>query len=184
MMHFLNWTTRSSRLVLRTNPVHRREATLHALFTRLSRNMAFPLRITRLFRTYFSCGSMNVRLIWLSSRATSMGLTKPTPHLSAILSRASTRTKNLFTFRSDKQASSDSTFSSNTEYRPSSVASFLSRLSSFKLATYANKPEQIDAVAASRCGWTNDGKDRLLCSICGASWVVVGREGMSREAGE
>ncbi|KAF9448311.1 zf-C3HC-domain-containing protein [Macrolepiota fuliginosa MF-IS2] len=111
------------------------------------------------------------------------GLTKPTPHLSAILARATTRTKSLFSFRSDKQAaSSNSTFSSNAEYRPSSVASFLSRLATFKLATYANKPPQIDAVAASKCGWINDGKDRLVCGICGASWVVAGRDGMSREA--
>jgi hypothetical protein len=59
----------------------------------------------------------------------------------------------------------------------------LSRLSTFKLATYANKPQQIDAVAASKCGWTNDGKDRLVCGICGSSWVVAGRDGMTRDAG-
>ncbi|EKM78600.1 hypothetical protein AGABI1DRAFT_128887 [Agaricus bisporus var. burnettii JB137-S8] len=111
------------------------------------------------------------------------GLTKPTPHLSAILSRASTRTKNLFSFRSDRKSSaSDPDFTSNAEYRPSSIPSFLSRLSTFKLATYANKPSQIDAVAASRCGWTNDGKDRLVCGICGAAWVVGNRDGMSRDA--
>ncbi|KAI6102159.1 hypothetical protein F5141DRAFT_1217742 [Pisolithus sp. B1] len=29
------------------------------------------------------------------------------------------------------------------------------------LATYANKPSQIDAFAVAKCGWINDGKDRL-----------------------
>ncbi len=72
--------------------------------------------------------------------------------------------------------------SGNVEYRPSSISSFLSRLSTFKLATYANKPPALDAVAASKCGWVNDGKDRLLCGICNASWVVAGKDGMSRDA--
>ncbi|KAF7330464.1 hypothetical protein MVEN_02485500 [Mycena venus] len=68
------------------------------------------------------------------------------------------------------------------EYRPSSIPSFLTRLATFKLATYANKPPQLDAVAAAKCGWTNDGKDRLVCGLCSVSWVVAGREGMSRDA--
>ncbi|KAJ3572549.1 hypothetical protein NP233_g3003 [Leucocoprinus birnbaumii] len=118
-----------------------------------------------------------------SSPSVTPGLTKPTPHLSAILARATTRTKSLLSLNSSKNShSSDLTLSSSAEYRPSSIASFLSRLSTFKLATYANKPPQIDAVAASKCGWTNDGKDRLVCGVCGASWVVAGRDGMSRDA--
>ena len=72
---------------------------------------------------------------------------------------------------------------STKDFSPSSVPSFLSRLATFKLSTYANKPSQIDAVAAARYGWVNEGKDRLMCGICNASWVVAGREGMSRDAG-
>lgn len=71
-----------------------------------------------------------------------------------------------------------------SEYRPSSIVSFLSRLSTYKLSTYANKPAAIDAVAASRAGWTNEGKDRLYCSICKCAWIVASREGMSKDAGE
>ena len=76
-----------------------------------------------------------------------------------------------------------STPSVASEYRPSSTSSFLSRLSTFKLTTYANKPAAIDAVAAAKCGWVNDGKDRLVCGICGVSWVVANKDGMNREAG-
>jgi hypothetical protein len=60
----------------------------------------------------------------------------------------------------------------------------LSRLATYKLATFANKPPTIDAVAASKCGWINVGKDRLVCGICNVSWVVAGRDGMSRDAGK
>ena len=110
-------------------------------------------------------------------------MTKPTPHLSAILNRAGT--KDLLSLRSEENVvSSTSVFSEGTEYRPSSIVSFLSRLSTFKLSSYANKPLLIDAVAASKCGWMNTGKDRLACGICGASWVVAGRDGMSRDAGK
>ncbi|KAF9268188.1 zf-C3HC-domain-containing protein [Marasmius fiardii PR-910] len=105
---------------------------------------------------------------------------KSTPHLTAILSRAATRTRD--TFNKTRTASPVPPSGSNTDYRPSSIPSFLNRLSTFKLSTYANKPPQIDAVAASKCGWINDGKDRLVCGICGVSWVVTGREGMTREA--
>ncbi|KAF9061424.1 C3HC zinc finger-like-domain-containing protein [Rhodocollybia butyracea] len=68
------------------------------------------------------------------------------------------------------------------DYRPSSIQSFLGRLDTFKLATYANKPTSLDAVAAAKCGWVNDGKDRLVCGICSTSWVVAGKEGMTRDA--
>ncbi|KAJ8086875.1 hypothetical protein PM082_005700 [Marasmius tenuissimus] len=105
-------------------------------------------------------------------------LSKSAPHLSAILTRAATRTRE----RLSKSSSPGPSVSTTADYRPSSIPSFLNRLSTFKLSTYGNKPPQIDAVAASKCGWTNDGKDRLVCGICGVSWVVAGREGMSREA--
>ncbi|KAL0067635.1 hypothetical protein AAF712_005350 [Marasmius tenuissimus] len=107
-------------------------------------------------------------------------LSKSAPHLSAILTRAATRTRE----RLSKSSSPGPSVSTTADYRPSSIPSFLNRLSTFKLSTYGNKPPQIDAVAASKCGWTNDGKDRLVCGICGVSWVVAGREGMSREAGK
>lgn len=109
-------------------------------------------------------------------------LSKSTPHLTAILTRAATRTRKAlpFTFSSTPPPPLPAT----AEYRPSSIPSFLARLATFKLVTYANKPPQLDAVAASKCGWINDGKDRLVCGLCGVSWVVAGREGMSRDAGE
>ncbi|KAN0132929.1 hypothetical protein V8E53_009294 [Lactarius tabidus] len=65
------------------------------------------------------------------------------------------------------------------EYRPSSTQSLLERLATYKLDTYANKPSTIDAVAAAKCGWVNDGKDRLVCGICKVTWVLAGREGMN-----
>ncbi|KAI0058669.1 zf-C3HC-domain-containing protein [Artomyces pyxidatus] len=102
-----------------------------------------------------------------------------TPHLAAILARTATKTRKAIPhkFRSSTPLSS-----STSEYRPSSTPSFLSRLATFKLNTYSNKPPAIDAVAASKCGWINDGKDRLVCGICAVSWVLAGREGMSKDA--
>ncbi|KAF5367536.1 hypothetical protein D9758_003813 [Tetrapyrgos nigripes] len=107
---------------------------------------------------------------------------KSTPHLSAILSRAATRTRKAMPFQSERAKSSPLSSSLLVDYRPSSITSFLARLSTYKLATYANKPSAIDAVAAAKCGWVNDGKDRLVCGICNVSWVVAGRDGMSRDA--
>lgn len=51
------------------------------------------------------------------------------------------------------------------------------------MATYRDKPRQIDAVVAARCGWKNDGLDRLVCEYCSATWVVASTAGMSRDAG-
>jgi hypothetical protein len=69
-------------------------------------------------------------------------------------------------------------------YRPASASDFLERLSTFKLSTYRDKPTSIDAVAAARCGWRNEGgKDRLACNVCGAGWIVGNTTGMTREAG-
>ncbi|RXW21753.1 hypothetical protein EST38_g4091 [Candolleomyces aberdarensis] len=113
-----------------------------------------------------------------SSTAPELGA--KTPHLTAILSRVASKAKNAFTFKFNSE--SPSFLPASAEYRPSSLQSFLARLETFKLATYANKPTNINAVAASRCGWTNDGKDRLVCGLCNSSWVVAGREGMSRDA--
>ncbi|ESK94472.1 hypothetical protein Moror_8130 [Moniliophthora roreri MCA 2997] len=113
-----------------------------------------------------------------SSLGTNFGsLSKSTPHLTAILSRAASRTRNTFAHRD-----SPAPLSPLADYRPSSIPSFLNRLSTFKLSTYANKPPQIDAVAAAKCGWINDGKDRLVCGICNVSWVLANKDGMTRDA--
>jgi len=73
--------------------------------------------------------------------------------------------------------------SSRPPYRPTSTHDFLTRLSTFKLSTYRDKPRIIDAVAAAKCGWRNDGQDRLVCDNCSAAWVVGPTSGMSRDAG-
>ncbi|KZT73623.1 zf-C3HC-domain-containing protein [Daedalea quercina L-15889] len=109
-------------------------------------------------------------------------LSKTAPHLAAILSRSATRTRQALPWKLGQPPRPTATPSSTAEYRPSSMQSFLSRLSTFKLSTYSNKPPAIDAVAAAKCGWVNDGKDRLVCGICDVSWVIAGREGMSRDA--
>ncbi|VDB86670.1 unnamed protein product [Peniophora sp. CBMAI 1063] len=97
------------------------------------------------------------------------------PRLAALLARTATKTRKPFNFaRRPSNIAHD--------YRPSSTASFLARLETYKLNTYSNKPPEIDAVAASKCGWVNDGKDRLKCGLCDASWVVVGREKMNKDA--
>ncbi|KAI0649379.1 zf-C3HC-domain-containing protein [Trametes meyenii] len=110
-------------------------------------------------------------------------LSKTAPHLAAILSRTATRTRKALPFRFGQLTKPTTNATPSTsEYRPSSTTSFLNRLSSYKLSTYGNKPPAIDAVAAAKCGWVNDGKDRLVCGICGVSWVIANRDGMTREA--
>ncbi|KZT19118.1 zf-C3HC-domain-containing protein [Neolentinus lepideus HHB14362 ss-1] len=104
------------------------------------------------------------------------------PHLSAILSRAATRTRKALPFRFSSDDTAIPTSPSYGEYRPSSTQSFMLRLATYKLPTYSNKPNAIDAVAAAKCGWINDGKERLVCAMCDASWVLAGRDGLSREA--
>ncbi|KAI9511817.1 C3HC zinc finger-like-domain-containing protein [Russula earlei] len=110
-----------------------------------------------------------------------------TPHLAAILARTAAKARKALPakFRSapTSLSSSGSAFATSYEYRPSSTQSLLERLATYKLNTYANKPPVIDALAAAKCGWSNDGKDRLVCGICRASWVLAGREGMNRDAG-
>ncbi|KZT02602.1 zf-C3HC-domain-containing protein [Laetiporus sulphureus 93-53] len=103
------------------------------------------------------------------------------PHLAAIVSRAATRARSSTPYKLSHVAKT-TTKSFSADYRPSSLQSFLLRLSTYKLSTYANKPPAIDAVAAAKCGWINDGKDRLVCGICSVSWVVAGREGLNRDA--
>lgn len=112
-------------------------------------------------------------------------LSKTAPHLAAILSRSASRARKALPFKLGQMPSTPNLAASRStsEYRPSSMQSFLSRLGTFKLTTYANKPPAIDAVAAAKCGWINNGKDRLVCGMCDISWVVGGREGMSRDAG-
>ncbi|KAH9949974.1 zf-C3HC-domain-containing protein [Amylocystis lapponica] len=111
-------------------------------------------------------------------------LSKSAPHLAAILSRTATRTRKALPFKlgNASPASTLSASRSVSAYRPSSMSSFLSRLATYKLSTYGNKPSAIDAVAAAKCGWINDGRDRLVCGICDISWVVASTHGMSRDA--
>ncbi|KAI0319198.1 C3HC zinc finger-like-domain-containing protein [Amylostereum chailletii] len=104
------------------------------------------------------------------------------PHLAAILSRTATKTRKALPNALARLRSTRTASPSAADYRPSSTPAFLVRLATFKLSTYANKPPTIDAVSAAKCGWINDGKDRLVCGICNSSWVVVGREGMNRQA--
>lgn len=109
------------------------------------------------------------------------------PRLAAILERTSRKARKIIPFRPPQIASisvASSSAAAVSEYRPSSLSSFLSRLSTYQLTTYSNKPSSIDAVAASKHGWTNEGKDRLVCGVCKSSWVLASRDGMSREAGE
>lgn len=108
-------------------------------------------------------------------------LSKTAPNFVSLLSRSASRMRKPVPFKASPP--SPSSTSSTVEYRPSSTASFLARLATYKLTTYANKPTAIDAVAAAKCGWTNEGKDRLACGICGVTWVVVNKDRMSREAG-
>ena len=67
-------------------------------------------------------------------------------------------------------------------YRPSSLDALLARLETFRLTTYSTKPPELEAVQAALAGWTNDGKERLVCNLCHGSWVVAGTGGMTIEA--
>ncbi|KAG9315242.1 zf-C3HC-domain-containing protein [Chiua virens] len=113
-----------------------------------------------------------------SSNTHAVDVSKSAPHLSAIITRSASQ------FRKAPPSNNISTHLVHpvSEYRPSSTDSLLSRLATYKITTYANKPSQIDAVAAAMCGWINDGKDRLVCGICDVSWVLAGREGMTKDA--
>ncbi|KAF9223502.1 zf-C3HC-domain-containing protein [Gyrodon lividus] len=115
-----------------------------------------------------------------SSSTDKIDVSKSAPHLAAILARSAARSKQALSFK--HSSASPSPAHSASEYRPSSMQSFLSRLATYRFATYANKPSQINAVAAAKSGWINDGKDRLVCGICDISWVLAGREGMNKDA--
>nr|GAT60840.1 predicted protein [Mycena chlorophos] len=111
--------------------------------------------------------------------STPASLSKSTPNLTAVLARTAARARKTLPWSSNPPPPP---LPPTAEYRPSSTASFLARLATFKLATYALKPAQIDSVAAAKAGWINDGKDRLVCGLCGMSWVVASRDGMSHDA--
>ena len=111
-------------------------------------------------------------------------LSKNAPHLVALLSRTATRARKVNPFKSPPPpATIVKSGDVASGYRPSSTSSFLQRLATYKLTTYANKPPAIDAVAAAKCGWVNDGRDRLVCGICNVSWVVASTAGLNRDAG-
>lgn len=100
-----------------------------------------------------------------------------TPILSSIISRSPLSRKNTLS------AAALPSEPSASDYSPSSLPSFLSRLSTYKLSTYATKPSYVDAVSAAQAGWINEGKDRLVCCVCHASFVVANRTGLTRDAG-
>ncbi|KAI0267747.1 C3HC zinc finger-like-domain-containing protein [Gloeopeniophorella convolvens] len=106
------------------------------------------------------------------------------PHLAAILARTAAKARAALPARARARPAPPlaSGATAAHEYRPSSTESLLERLVTYRLGTYANKPRAIDALAAARCGWVNDGKDRLVCGLCRAAWVLAGRDGMGREA--
>ncbi|KAN0092853.1 C3HC zinc finger-like domain containing protein [Tylopilus felleus] len=113
-----------------------------------------------------------------SNSVSAIDVSKSAPHLAAILARSASQSRQVPPTSHPSRPLAHPA----SEYRPSSTDSFLSRLATYKITTYANKPPQIDAVAAARCGWINDGKDRLLCGMCDVSWVLAGREGMNKDA--
>ena len=60
---------------------------------------------------------------------------------------------------------------------PYSLPSLQARLGTFKIASYSDKPRQIDALAAARHGWSNmrqGEQERLACDACKAIWKVEG----------
>lgn len=104
-----------------------------------------------------------------------------TPTLSALLNRARSKKD----MRPPLTTQSSKLSSGSPEYSPGSTEVFLERLSTFNVSTYPSKPQPIDAVAAAMAGWINEGgRNRLFCSICHVGWIVGGREGLSKEAGE
>ncbi|KAL5526441.1 hypothetical protein ACEPAF_8164 [Sanghuangporus sanghuang] len=114
-------------------------------------------------------------------------LSKTAPHLSAIVSRAAVNKereaeREKLTRSAVTSANAQALQPAPVEYRPSSTASFLSRLATFKLSTYSSKPSTIDAVVAAKAGWINEGKERLLCGVCKAAWVLASRDGLSKDA--
>lgn len=106
--------------------------------------------------------------------------TTSTPTLTALLSRARSKPS----VKPPSISQYTTTSSAMPDYSPGSTDAFLQRLSTFSFSAYPSKPSQIDAVAASKAGWINEGgKDRLYCAICRVGWVVAGRDGLSKDAG-
>ncbi|KAF8591049.1 zf-C3HC-domain-containing protein [Ramaria rubella] len=113
------------------------------------------------------------------NRPSSTSKAPSTPTLTALLTRARSRKSR----KPLPMLQLSQTSSATPEYSPGSTDAFLQRLSTFNLSTYPSKPPQIDAVAASKNGWINEGgKDRLFCAICKVGWVIAGRDGLNREA--
>ena len=50
--------------------------------------------------------------------------------------------------------------------RPWNYSDFLERLSSFTSMSWFAKPSLISALECARCGWVNDGQDKLTCTFC------------------
>ncbi|KAH9945349.1 zf-C3HC-domain-containing protein [Epithele typhae] len=141
--------------------------------------------VPKRLRTSRSIYSMLTRLSKKDSNKSAddlQGLSKTAPHLAAILSRKASRAAKGFPFKLNHASKFPGGSSPIVDYSPSSSPQFFARLATFKPTTYSNKPAAIDAVAAARCGWVNSDKDRLLCKICGVSWIVADSKGMTRDA--
>lgn len=190
----VNSRTRSTtwtRLLSQLFPSQRKSQSLHTLSiphwqntaSRRTRNRTFNQSNSTAISNLSHCISRQTSTAPTRSRLES--LSKTAPHLVFLLNRGASRKRKHIPFKLT-QTTPLSVISAPpvaSEYRPSSTSSFLSRLSTFKLTTYANKPAAIDAVAAAKCGWVNEGKDRLVCGICSVSWVIANKDGMSRETG-
>lgn len=60
---------------------------------------------------------------------------------------------------------------------PTSQSALKKRLATFKIASYSEKPQAIDTLAAARHGWSNmkqGERERLFCEACKALWKVPG----------
>lgn len=185
-MHCTLWMLHYNRTMIA--PRQRRRRVCGRRYIQHSQNMALRLRNLSNRPSMMSIYCRNYAKSCFSCRSEPDDLSRlqrTAPHLSAILARAASKKRRQVpeTHAVAPLPNSVAAYPGATEYRPSSTISFLSRLSSFKLATYSNKPSAIDALACAKAGWVNDGKDRLVCGICRSSWVVVPRDGMTKEAG-
>lgn len=60
-------------------------------------------------------------------------------------------------------------------YSPTSLSALLSRIATFRLATYSPKPAALSPPACARVGWTNDRtqRERVVCVTCSRGLIVT-----------
>lgn len=64
---------------------------------------------------------------------------------------------------------------SSSTYAPFSPLPLLARLRSFEISSWSPYiPFPLDSVQAALYGWVNEGRDTLLCGVCGAKWDLGG----------